>query len=304
MIQDTVRSAWPMRDGVTGFSTQDGWPILLCEERAGHPRSCIQHDEGSQEASRDSSTFAFESLESLWDPHIGRRDRSRAQVNAPPLPRAVYELDCQDWLRAPLSADGIHRGIVQLACLVSNPSLHVYSDFDRAFHVNLFAIKVDNEIGATLSHGGVRRRVAADGKRVSSVLKSDDDAILADSRAMDAVARAARVSMLIDGGGPGQAHLCVCASAPASACSWLVRDTDTKTWTARVFGQNALSAPLGTVRTMAFMGAIQQDTWESTSTYHDMLLACRRAGIKVPARVKRIALVEHIRLCMSQEPPS
>ncbi|MEW5315146.1 MAG: hypothetical protein WDW38_006594 [Sanguina aurantia] len=111
--------------------------------------------------------FAYESLESLWDPNLRRSAIGRLGMGVPlPLPRATYEQDDEHWVRVPLPSDGVQRGILQLACLVHDSSLHVYDDFSKVAHTNRFAARVDEELtrrlvlaardasrGARASHG-------------------------------------------------------------------------------------------------------------------------------------------------------
>lgn len=218
--------------------------------------------------------FSFESLECLWDASPARSASDRWSHS---MPRAIYELDCRDWIRAPLSSDGRSRGILALCCLVDDPSVHVHCDRDRACHIHEFTERVRGELPRDLV--------------------TEDAAVLADWRVVQAIARTAGASLLVDDG--SRARLCLLqAEPPPQSCAWLVRDGTTATWSARVFGDASLVASLRTVRRLAFLGAIKGGAiaWEETScSVTDMVVACRRAGIAIPARLDRDRLVRHVK---------
>lgn len=228
------------------------------------------------------SKSAFACLESLWDPKLVTHTHTDMYKNTNPhthththsehssaLPRAEYEQDCELWVRAPLS----QRGILHLACLVADSSLHVHSDHDLAFHVDALAHRMDF---SDLS----------------------DEAILATRRnvRMLAISRTVGVDMLIDG---GVTHATLCESdGQRDACAWLRRDGGTGTWMARIFPGDSLTAPRGTAQMLAFT----HNSTTSSSSFRDLIAACRRSGIPLPPHPSREGLLSHIRTYISLDP--
>lgn len=255
------------------LTVQEMLQVLQEASRATWPS--IRPQTQVQTQARDTS-FKFEALEALWDPRT--LDCTSAVSHSSAMPRAGYELDCPDWVRAPLSSDGVRRGLVQLACLVSDSSLHVYDDHDRAIHVGRFARRVDED---------ARRKCG-------SVLDMHDDDLLSNSVAMDALSHATNVDLLVDGGACSFCYLTSGGQA-GRPCAWLLRDVDTNTWGVRVFDGPCLTANRAQVQTMAFLKAIRADDPASPSV-HRLTAACRRSGIRLPkAGGERAAVLEHLR---------
>lgn len=236
-VQRVVRDRWPMR---TGSMWMNDSPF--CQHHA-----------------RSVPVFSFDALESLWNPD--QKSSDDAVAAGVPLPRALYELDCVDWVRVPISSDGCSRGIMQLACLVADSSLHVYSDSQRAPHVCLF-----------------RKRVSENTDCPNMDL---DHKILADPTTLLAIARVAGASLLIDAG--TSIHLAMVSHE--SPCAWLLRDTKTNTWAARVFTGDSLQAALNVVRTAAFWHALKSHptNWKTCASV-DLVSACQHAHIMLPQR--------------------
>lgn len=223
------------------------------------------------------SRSAFACLESLWDPRRG----------VPPLvhdtmPRAQYEQDCELWIRAPLSG----RGILHLACLVADSSLHVYADRDLAFHVDTFGLQVDCKDSRDLR----------------------DEVILKSPVKMQAIARAAGADLLIDGGSGSGDAVVISEGDGTRACAWLVRDGRTGTWMARIFPDASLTAARRVVQTLAFAQSFAQSFAEaqtggpSTASFTQLAASCRRSGISPPFHANRESLLCHIRTLVTIDP--
>lgn len=299
LIHGISRDAWPVDNSTSSLPSE---PAAYLHQRDG----CDQRAPGRSER----LPFSFETLETLWDPNLHRsidtHHHSSSSIRLP-LPRATYELDTHDWIKAPLSSDGRHRGIIQLACLVSDSSLHVHCDRGRLIHTNRFAARVEEVLRSLRSYsrqglGSVRGKKRSDGGAHTdlSIMMMDDDAILNDTCVMDAIARAAGADLLIDDSGPSARHilrgpLTTDSTDPTDPpCAWLLRDVATGTWSARVFRSDSLLAPSLHVREVAFLHKINNADWRTGSDFSEIRQACQRAAIKVPHKCTREGLVHCI----------
>lgn len=253
---------------------------------------------------RASVPFSYESLEVLWDPNL-RRSRAASRTSAQPLPRATYELDCNKWIRAPLSSDGLHRGIMQLACLVADCSLHVFNDRERLLHTLKFSARVDAVLARTRASLRRQHKGCGSTKPCTHTLTMDDSQLVNDLAALAAVATAASSCLLIDSAAPSRAILVPCGGPTDSGkqhptCAWFLRDPATETWAVHVFQEHALGDVLPVVQRAAFTYAIKMEEWE-TASHASLIAACERAAIEVPFLSTHASLVGHIRATLSEQ---
>lgn len=182
------------------------------------------------------------------------------------MPRAQYEQDCDQWIRAPLSS----RSLLHLACMVSDSSLHVYTDHDLAYHLDEFVR--DSDLSST------DRDLT-------------DPTLLSRPKLMMALTSATGHDILIDAGAEAGAAT-LCQRDSARACAWLLKDTRTGTWMARIFSGPSLTAPRRTVQSHAFNQCARE---AGSTSFRSLAAACRRSGISIPCHASREVLLSHIR---------
>lgn len=275
-IQETARRSWPLT------STLDvAWPSphnesRRCEQGGSHVTASV-----------------FAALEALWDPNLTRTYQSQSQSQsqlqhvAAFIPRAVYEKDCDEWIRAPQTADGVGRGIVHLACIVTDPSVHVLRDAERIPHVREYVLAADERLAMIRSMRPRSRR-----RTFKPLHEMDDAQILADEDALEAISLTTGARLMIDdGGGVGK------LSRPVDddRCAWFVCDRQTGTWSARIFGMSSLTSETVDVQRSAFHAAMccGSNAWQDQK-YAQIVSACRRSGILQPSRATRDAMISHI----------
>lgn len=218
--------------------------------------------------------FSFDALEGLWDHYKNPRQLKAYS------PRAVYELDCADWIRAPSSSDNRSRGIMHLACLSQNSALHVLSDVDKLHHVRRFTDSVNNEVPR-------------------DILSMDDRDIMFDHQVLDAISFVAGLHFLLDAG--SMVYFATPFHARDSPCAWFVLDEATGTWSARIFPGDLLCVGVTRVKAVAFLHAVAilspgTEPW-SSCTFTVLRDACKHASIPLDygSHTETTSLVDHIK---------
>lgn len=293
--------------------SRHAWPPPPLPSLTPHQVLVMEQGHGPM-MTNEQTGFGFECLESLWDPDLHRAARGfNGQIRVPathaptPLPRATYEEDCEDWIRAPLQSDGQHRGIIQLACLVSDCSLHVYCDFDKMLHTNLFASRANQSLverRCRLTKSQMKSLSLSPSNPKSTILTMDDQALLQDPLAASAIAWASSSDLLIDASDGKAAQLVRCQEScthPAR-CAWLLCDANTSTWSARVFHKHSLTDTLSAVQHAAFIHAVGYSDWQNGTSLQTLTKACLCAAIHVPVHCRGAheSLVTHLRAVLDQ----
>lgn len=283
--------------------SQQEWPLEVSEVRRYRLSTqdivCDQFEQ-QHHSSFKPREFSFSSLEALWNPQMKSSMLGHAHTSTPPpLPRAIYELDSEEWIRAPLLSDGTRRGILHLTCLVWNNALHVYDDTDRMRHIELFSKIVDAEY-ASIVHS---MRIGSKSRpRSIQIAAMTDDEILSNVDVMSALCKAVKVDLLIERDGDtafsSKEHN-MCMSDPSA---WFVCDTGTGTWAAKVFKGNSLMTSRLVVQEHAFRRSLGKDYVLESETFARIKQACKASGIHIPANSTHASLVTYLKVVQTDTP--